>query len=108
MRRYCPWTVSVPDAFDDEAHELAQGFASYAGVAVANMHLYTGTRQLAHQLQHAMQSRAVIDQAKGILMAQRRCTAEEAFDVLIAVSQGTHRKLREVAQALVYTTAGGD
>jgi GAF domain-containing protein len=90
-----------PGAFDDDAIELAQSFASYAGVALANMHLYESTRTLAEQLQAAMESRAVIEQAKGVLMGQRRCTAEEAFDILVKLSQQSNRKLREVAQALV-------
>jgi GAF domain-containing protein len=89
------------DAFDREAVGLAQSFASYAGVALANMHLYESTRTLAEQLQTAMESRAVIEQAKGVLMGQRRCTAEEAFDILVKLSQQSNRKLREVAQALV-------
>jgi GAF domain-containing protein len=87
--------------FDDEAQAMAQSFASYAGVALANMHLYESTRTLAEQLQVAMESRAVIEQAKGVLMGQRRCTAEEAFDILVKLSQQSNRKLREVAQALV-------
>ncbi|HEY2669885.1 MAG TPA: ANTAR domain-containing protein, partial [Rugosimonospora sp.] len=46
-------------------------------------------------------SRAVIDQAKGIIMGERRCTAEEAFAILSKVSQDSNRKLRDVAAALV-------
>jgi GAF domain-containing protein len=88
-------------AFDDEAVELAVSFAGYAGVALANMHLYESTRTLAEQLQTAMESRAVIEQAKGVLMGQRHCTADEAFDILVKLSQQSNRKLREVAQALV-------
>ncbi|MDX6199514.1 MAG: hypothetical protein QOJ79_2665 [Actinomycetota bacterium] len=95
---------SEPGAFDDEAQALARSFASYAGVALANMHLYESTRTLAEQLQTAMESRAVIEQAKGVLMGQRRCTAEEAFDILVKLSQQSNRKLREVAQALVEST----
>jgi GAF domain-containing protein len=90
-----------PGAFDDDALALTQSFASYAGVALANMHLYESTRTLAEQLQTAMESRAVIEQAKGVLMGQRRCSAEEAFDILVKLSQQSNRKLREVAQALV-------
>jgi GAF domain-containing protein len=88
-------------AFDEEAVELAVSFAGYAGVALANMHLYESTRTLAEQLQTAMESRAVIEQAKGVLMGQRHCTADEAFDILVKLSQQSNRKLREVAQALV-------
>ena len=94
------------DAFDDAAVELVSTFAAYAGVALANMHLYTAQGQVAEQLQQAMQSRAVIEQAKGILMGQRRCSAQEAFDLLVRLSQDTNRKLRDVAQALVEDTTG--
>ena len=94
------------DAFDDAAVELLSTFAAYAGVALANMHLYTAQGQVAEQLQQAMQSRAVIEQAKGILMGQRRCSAQEAFDLLVRLSQDTNRKLRDVAQALVEDTTG--
>lgn len=89
------------DAFDEDSIELATTFSGYAGVALANMHLYQAQGQVAEQLQTAMQSRAVIEQAKGILMGARRCTAEEAFDILIQLSQDANRKLRDVAEALV-------
>ena len=94
-----------PHAFDDDSREVARAFASYAGVALANMHLYESTARLAEQLDTAMQSRAVIEQAKGILMGQRQCTAQEAFDVLVELSQRSNRKLRAVAEALVDSAA---
>ena len=88
-------------AFDADSVELASTLASYAGVALANMHLYETQTRVAEQLQEAMRSRAVIDQAKGIIMGARRCTAPEAFRVLSDMSQRSNRKLRDVAQALV-------
>jgi GAF domain-containing protein len=90
-----------PAAFDGEAIRLAQTFAGYAAVALANAYLYHSTADLARHLQTAMDSRAVIEQAKGIVMAERRCTADEAFAFLTAVSQETNRKVRDVAAALV-------
>ena len=92
------------NAFDGDAVELASTFAAYAGVGLANMHLYEAQGKVAEQLQAAMASRAVIEQAKGILMGQRGCSAERAFDVLVKLSQDTNRKLRDVAQALVDET----
>jgi GAF domain-containing protein len=88
-------------AFDDDARDLATTFASYAAVAVHNMHLYESTRELADNLDIAMRTRAVIEQAKGILMSQRRCDATEAFNLLAAASQRSNRKLRDIAQAIV-------
>ena len=90
-----------PGAFDDEAVTLAQSFAGYAAVALANAHLYHNTSELVRHLQAAIESRAVIEQAKGIIMAERRCTADDAFALLTKVSQNTNRKLRDVAAALV-------
>jgi GAF domain-containing protein len=89
------------ESFDADAIDLASTFAAYAGVALANMHLYEAQGRVAEQLQTAMASRAVIEQAKGILMGARRCSPEEAFDILVRLSQDSNRKLREVAQALV-------
>jgi GAF domain-containing protein len=89
------------DAFGDADLEIAMTFAAYAGVALANMHLYQAHSRLAEDLQTAMKSRAIIEQAKGILMGTRHCTADEAFDLLIRQSQAANRKLRDVAQALV-------
>jgi GAF domain-containing protein len=88
-------------AFDEEAVELATDLAEYAGIVATTADQYNRATTLVDQMQRAMESRAVIEQAKGILMAQRHCTAEEAFEVLVRLSQETHRKLRELAEALV-------
>ncbi len=87
--------------FDDDARRVSRTFASYAAVAVHNMHLYASTRDQAEHLDTAMKTRAVIEQAKGVLMSQRRCDAEQAFALLAAASQRSNRKLRDIAQAIV-------
>lgn len=97
-----------PHAFGQDALETTRTFAAYAGVAISNMHLYESTAKLAEQLDTAMQSRAVIEQAKGILMGQRLCSAEEAFKILVDLSQRSNRKLRVVAEALVESTTAAD
>ncbi len=53
------------------------------------------------QLETALRSRAVIDQASGIVMHVLRCDSDEAFAVLRQMSQRTNRKLAEVAEAVV-------
>ncbi|MFG1928612.1 ANTAR domain-containing protein [Cryptosporangium sp. NPDC048952] len=90
-----------PDAFPPEAVELTVTFAGYAAVAVANAQLYAATADLADGMRQAMASRAVIEQAKGILMSQHGCTAEEAFTQLTTLSQNANRKLRDIAAAIV-------
>ncbi len=53
------------------------------------------------QLRTAMASRAVIEQAKGVLMLLTGCGDERAFDLLTHISSHTHRKVRDIAQELV-------
>jgi len=96
-----------PHAFDDDTVQLAQRFAGYATVALANAHLHDSTTNLAQHMQAAMESRAVIEQAKGIIMGDRRCSADEAFAVLTKISQDSNRKLRDVAAALVARVESG-
>jgi GAF domain-containing protein len=89
------------EAFDTEALEVLSGFAGYAAVALANAHLYSTTAALADQMAQAMASRAVIEQAKGVLVAQQHITPDEAFDVLARASQVGNRKLHDIARAIV-------
>jgi GAF domain-containing protein len=96
------------DGFDDDARHVSRAFASYAAVAVHNMHLYENTRDQAQHLDTAMKTRAVIEQAKGILMSQRRCDAQEAFALLAAASQRSNRKLRDIAQSIVDGVTASD
>ncbi len=48
-----------------------------------------------------MTSPAVIEQATGIIIGERRCRPDDALAILAQASRDTHRKLREVAVALV-------
>ena len=96
--------ATKPHAFDENALAVAQTFASYAEVAMANAYLYNAKTTLAQHMEIAMRSRSVIEQAKGIIMGDRRCSADEAFTILTKLSQNSNRKLRDVAVALVRRT----
>ena len=58
------------------------------------------------QLRTAMASRAVIEQAKGVLMLLTGCADQVAFELLTHISSHTHRKVREIAQELVDSASG--
>ncbi|MGP3998767.1 ANTAR domain-containing protein [Streptomyces sp. 8N706] len=58
------------------------------------------------QLKRALQSRPVIDQARGTLMAISSCTADQAFEVLVDASQNTNLKVHGIARDLVASTNG--
>ena len=58
------------------------------------------------QLRTAMSSRAAIEQAKGILMLLTSCGEQVAFELLAHISSNSHRKVRDVAVAIVESAAG--
>lgn len=94
--------TAQPNAFPGDMVDLPQSLAAYATATLKAVHQYD--RQAAHlrDLQAAMVHRAAIEQAKGIIMGDRRCSPDEAFAILAKISQDTNRKLHDVAAALVH------
>ena len=91
------------EAFDDDARDQGRRFAGYAAVAVANMQAYQDAVRHGEHLQTALQSRAVIDQAKGILMERYKLSADQAFQMMATLSMETNIKVREIAERVVQT-----
>lgn len=85
-----------PDAFGRRSRLVGQVFAAQASVAMKATLVEAG-------LQMALQSRDVIGQAKGIVMARGRMTADMAFEVLTRLSQDRNQKLAELAEQIART-----
>ena len=92
-----------PDAFDEDSRSVATRFGPYAAVATGNMYAYQSARDMADNLQAALESRAVIDQAKGVLIERYKLTPDQAFQLLARVSMNANRKVRDIADHLVHT-----
>jgi GAF domain-containing protein len=92
---------TADDPVSEAVLEHAQMFAGYAAATVANITSHAAAVNEAAHLRKAMESRAAIEQAKGIIMARDKCTAEEAFDMLVRISQQQNIKLRDLAQGIV-------
>jgi len=88
-------------AYGTDDLEIGLLFASQAAFLLANAQAYWDARMLSENLEQAMQSRASIEQAKGIIMSSMRCTPEEAMNVLIRQSQDQNIKVRELAAEIV-------
>jgi GAF domain-containing protein len=94
-----------PAAFaSEESLAAGRSVAESIAVAVANADSHAQLAEQARNMRMAMESRAVIEQAKGVLMAQRHVTADEAFEILRAASQRYNRKLRDIALGIVDST----
>lgn len=99
------------DALRHGQREEGSLFAAQAAVTVANAKtLRDATAQIA-QLEEALQTRTLIGQATGLLMAQEGLTSDEAFQRLVKISQSANLKLRDIAHRYVETweskAAGG-
>jgi len=92
---------SSAHAFDPFDEELMRLYTVTAGAAITNARRWQLSRDSTENLQRALTSRAVIDQAKGALQAIHGCTADEAFDRLVRKSQDANVKLYTVAQELL-------
>jgi hypothetical protein len=81
-------------------------FAVTLGGVLHELALQDDLRRLESDMQRALTSRAVIDQAKGIIMADRRIDAEQAWRHLVTLSSTHHVKVRDVAEEIVARASG--
>ncbi|MGM1065010.1 ANTAR domain-containing protein [Saccharothrix sp. Mg75] len=88
-------------AFDPFDEALLRLFVTAASTTITGFRRYDRSRALVRHLQAALESRAEIDQAKGVLMAAHGIDEGEAFARLVAESQRHNTKLREVARNLL-------
>jgi GAF domain-containing protein len=95
-----------PHGFADFDVALLRLYVTAAVAAIANARRYARARDVSAQLHKALDSRAVIDQARGVLMAQRGISAEQALEELSRESQNTNVKLRDIAARLVANPPG--
>lgn len=91
----------VPGALDPRRLALTSLLVAQGSAAVSNTRQYGDAHRTAIQLQEAVESRAVVDQAKGILMHALGCDADKAFTELRRISQTRHVKLTAIAQRIV-------
>ncbi|QRP49728.1 GAF and ANTAR domain-containing protein [Amycolatopsis sp. FDAARGOS 1241] len=87
--------------FEDIDARLLSVYTAIVAFGLRTRHRYRLARTRADQLDEAMRSRAVIEQAKGMLMLIHRIDADQAMQRLVSESQNTNVKLREVARAFV-------
>jgi hypothetical protein len=98
--------ASHPHAWDEAALAVADMYADEIARTVALCLRSTDQVEMNADLRAALVSRAVIDQAIGVVMAENRCTAEEAMAILRSASRHRKVKLREVASVIVEAITG--
>jgi hypothetical protein len=95
-----------PAGLDGDVIRRARLFNEEVARTVPTALRITEQAQLSEHLQEALANRSTIDQALGVLMAQNRCSRDEAFGILRRASQHRNLKLREVAAAVIERFTG--
>jgi hypothetical protein len=90
-----------PRAFEADQLQLAELLVAYGGALVGAVSDYDDARRAAAQLRDAADARAVVDQAKGILMHALGCSADEALERMREVSQRSNLRATEVARRVI-------
>jgi GAF domain-containing protein len=90
----------ITDRNEDRVRH-ATGFAAQLAAAMDSVDSYRAAARLARELADAMRSRATIEQAKGILIAERNVSPEDAFALLVQMSQNSNTKVATLAAEIV-------
>jgi hypothetical protein len=98
--------LSLMDEMESVAKEHVDAAAPAGHRAPEESRDDEALRREVKELRQALESHPVIDLARGIVMALGPCSPEEAWGVLVEVSQHTNTKLREIAQHLVDSVGG--
>jgi GAF domain-containing protein len=93
--------ASEPGAFCGAAHDVALLFAAQGGTAVHNASLYRACRRMVDNLHAGLESRAVIEQAKGMLHAELGVSTDKAFHLMSRYSQNANQRVRKIAADLI-------
>lgn len=94
------------DGFSETDIQRAQAFTDQAATSLTLLLRQADTVRLDHQMREALNTRAVIDQALGILMGARKISSREAFEHLRQASQSSNRRLSDLAAELITTMTG--
>ncbi|MDQ2883434.1 MAG: GAF and ANTAR domain-containing protein [Actinomycetota bacterium] len=90
-----------PGAIPADATAVAQSFANVATISILQLRALRSSEIVAEQLQNALNSRILIEQAKGILAERRQITVAEAFTLMRTYARDNNRLLSQVAQAVI-------
>jgi GAF domain-containing protein len=106
-------TRGALNLFGTTAHAFAEAdvgrveaFTVQAGTALTILLRHASHTTLDDELSEALATRAVIDQALGILMVTRKTSAREAFEILRHLSQASNRKVSVIAAEIIETMTG--
>ncbi len=104
----CNLYSEVPGKFSDEQVEVGEVLADVATSYVINARDIEQKDLLTRQLQHALDSRVLIEQAKGFVTARAGLEPTDAFELIRGYARRNQQQVRMVAHALLRGQLGVD
>jgi transcriptional regulator with GAF, ATPase, and Fis domain len=92
---------TMPGALDDATIRLGQAMADVATIGLLQARAIRHREALAEQLQTALNSRIIIEQAKGVIAERRQLDMDQSFTLLRSVARTSNRRLSDLARAVV-------
>jgi hypothetical protein len=96
--------AAVPGAFDPETLSLSALLSGFGAAAMAGAEEVGLVQRTAGQLDAAIRSRAVVEDARGVVMQKLGCGPDEALERLWRIAQQQRRKVTEVARRMVWAS----
>ncbi len=90
-----------PRSLDPDQLPLAELLVAFGGAVMGNAVAYDGVQRTVLRLRDSVESGSLLDQARGVLMNARGCSAEEAWQQMRAMSAAQHITMTEVAQQVI-------
>ena len=96
-----------PRSLDPDQLPLAELLVAFGGAVMGNADAYDGVRRTVYRLRDSVESSALLDQARGVLMHARGCSADDAWQQMRAMSAARHITMTEVAQQVIESQGAG-
>ena len=92
---------TTPGRFDDDDVRVGQAFADVAAIGILQQRALADSQQRRAQLEHALDSRIAVEQAKGVLVDRHGVTPQDAFEAIRSYARDHRRTVREVSEQVV-------
>ena len=96
-----------PRSLDPDQLPLAELLVASGGAVMGNADAYDGVQRTVYRLRDSVESSALLDQARGVLMHARGCSADDAWQQMRAMSAARHITMTEVAQQVIESQGAG-
>jgi hypothetical protein len=96
-----------PRSLDPDQLPLAELLVAFGGAVMGNADAYDGVQRTVYRLRDSVESSALLDQARGVLMHARGCSADDAWQQMRAMSAAQHITMTEVAQQVIESQGAG-